>query len=301
MTSPLELLKPYIQKCHECYVKDDGDLLYLRTDESHALQRKQKQMKERKAEIVKNIVDGQVISEHSYLSRTLIDYLIVLQHVVKQREYMYLEEQLQHRRAIFEDGEMIDDYLVNHDGLYLPPEDEIRTFDSRSLRQRPNYHYDRLAVVKYAERWWNDYNPEYRKFEDDCTNYVSQCMRAGGAPKTGVPNRSKGWWYQNNNWSFSWTVAHSLRWYLSGDNSGLQAREVASPEQLMKGDVICYDFNGNGRWQHTTIVVAHDADGMPLVNAHTTNSRMRYWAYEDSTAWTPQIQYKFFNIIDRNS
>lgn len=65
------------------------------------------------------------------------------------------------------------------------------------------------------------------------------------------------------------------------------------------GDVICYDFEGDGRWNHTTIVVAKDADGMPLVNANTYNSRMRYWAYEDSTAYTPNMKYAFFHITDQ--
>ncbi len=114
---------------------------------------------------------------------------------------------------------------------------------------------------------------------------------------TGHPNRSKGWWYQSNNWSFSWSVAHSLRWYLSGAKTGLRGREMQSAKELEPGDVICYDFDGNGRWQHSTIVVTKDANGEPLVNAQTSNSRMRYWAYEDSTAWTPNIQYHFFHII----
>ncbi|WP_245183599.1 amidase domain-containing protein [Lentibacillus salicampi] len=54
----------------------------------------------------------------------------------------------------------------------------------------------------------------------DCTNYVSQCMRAGGAP-----DRGSGWWYQEDNWSYSWAVAHSMRWYLSGSTSGLKGEE----------------------------------------------------------------------------
>ncbi|EPR28081.1 putative cytosolic protein [Geobacillus sp. WSUCF1] len=83
-------------------------------------------------------------------------------------------------------------------------------------------------------------------------------------------------------------VAHRL----AGGGSG-------GAEQLMAGDVICYDFQGDGRFDHSTIVVAKDQNGMPLVNAHTTNSRMRYWSYEDSSAYTPNIRYKFFHIIDR--
>jgi len=73
---------------------------------------------------------------------------------------------------------------------------------------------------------------------------------------------------------------------------------VAHPAELKLGDVIFYDFQGNGRFDHSTIVTAKDADGMPLVNAHTTNSRMRYWSYEDSSAYTENIQYTFVTIVD---
>ena len=104
---------------------------------------------------------------------------------------------------------------------------------------------------------------------------------------------------RKNDWSYTWTVANAFRWYLGGSKTGIQAVEKKSPEQLSPGDVICYDFQGDGRFDHTTIVVAKDKQGMPLVNAHTSNSRMRYWSYEDSTAYTPNIQYKFFHIIDR--
>jgi hypothetical protein len=114
----------------------------------------------------------------------------------------------------------------------------------------------------------------------------------------GYPNRGTGWWLRNNNWSYSWAVANSLKIFLANSKSGLRAREVSSPNQLLLGDVICYDFEGDGRFNHNTIVTGKDANGMPLVNAHTYNSRMRYWAYEDSSAYTPKIKYKFYSIID---
>lgn len=175
---------------------------------------------------------------------------------------------------------------------------EEKQFETNEHKARIAYVYDRLKAVQYAERWWNDYNPVYRKFEVDCTNYVSQCLHAGGAPMWGQPNRSRGWWMSDTNWSYSWSVAHSLRWYLPTSKTSLRAREVEKPEQLLIGDVICYDFQGDGRYDHNTIVTAKDANGMPLVNAHTANSRMRYWSYEDSTAYTPNIRYKFFTIVD---
>lgn len=163
-----------------------------------------------------------------------------------------------------------------------------------------NRSYDREKAVAYAERWWNDYNPQFKKFDVDCTNYVSQCLLAGGAPMKYAYDRAQGWWYryQPVNWSYSWAVAHSLHWYLATSKSGLRAKEVATAEELMPGDVICYDFDGDGRWDHTTIVVDYDADGSPLVNAHTNNSRRRNWRYLDSAAWTTKTKYKFFQIID---
>lgn len=112
----------------------------------------------------------------------------------------------------------------------------------------------------------------------------------------GEPVREEGWWYTDGNWSFSWSVSHSLRWYLSGSKQGLTANEVESAKELMPGDIICYDFTGDGKWDHTTIVVAKDKEDMPLVNAHTDNSKNRYWTYEDSPAWTKQTKYTFFRI-----
>lgn len=156
--------------------------------------------------------------------------------------------------------------------------------------------YDRIKAVQYAERWWNSYSPNYPHFAVDCTNFVSQCLYAGGAPMNGAPIREKGWWCQANNWSFSWSVAHALYWYLKTSTMGLVAKEVEHVKALYVGDVICYDFEGDGTWNHNTIIVAKDDAGEPLVNAHTDNSWHRYWTYTDSAAWTPQTRYAFFHI-----
>lgn len=166
-----------------------------------------------------------------------------------------------------------------------------------SMPENRNYFYNRMEAVRYAELWWNNYNPMYRHFTDDCTNFISQCLFAGGIPMEISRNRSKGWWYTGGyeEWSYSWTIANSLKLYLQhGVHIRTERRE--NPEQLSIGDIICYDFDGDGHWQHNTIVVAKDINGMPLINAHTTNSRHRYWDYRDSTAYTPKIQYRFFHI-----
>lgn len=158
--------------------------------------------------------------------------------------------------------------------------------------------YDRLRAVAYANMYWEHPNPAYPYLHVDCTNFISQCLYAGRIPMISTGNRSTGWWFRgwHENWSYSWMVANSLRQLLSSGKAPMYAERRNSPEELELGDVICYDFDGNGHWQHNTIVTDKDANGMPLVNAHTTDSYHRYWEYTDSTAYTPNIKYNFFHI-----
>lgn len=161
------------------------------------------------------------------------------------------------------------------------------------------YYYNRQAAVDYANTWWDRHNPQFPAFQDDCTNFISQCLYAGGAPMRGMPNRSQGWWMIGlpERWSYSWSVAHSLRWYLETATKGLMATRVSSISELQLGDVIFYDFTGDGRIDHSTIVTRIE-EGIPYVNAHTMNSKNRHYAYENSSAYTAQMQYYFFHIHD---
>ncbi|MNV85876.1 putative amidase domain protein [compost metagenome] len=85
---------------------------------------------------------------------------------------------------------------------------------------------------------------------------------------------------------------------MGASGRSFDAVPVERPEQLMLGDVISYDWDGDGTFQHSTIVTAFGAGGMPLVNAHTVNARHRYWDYQDSYAWTDRTVYRFYHIAD---
>jgi len=257
--------------------------------------RKKQLMKKRGAEIIKAEARGKIngIREESELKR--VDYDLELSLLIKQKNRYYLEQEVENRVATFYQNVFVSDEEQE------PAEEEADyrlAGEFAEEAERLRFIYDRLRAVQYAERWWNDYNPRFEKFAVDCTNFISQCLYAGGAPMRGYPDRSKGWWMQNKNWSYSWSTSHSLRQYLLSSKVGLRGKRVAHPAELKLGDVIFYDFQGNGRFDHSTIVTAKDADGMPLVNAHTTNSRMRYWSYEDSSAYTENIQYTFVTIVD---
>lgn len=291
-----------IRQLHDLIEERNNRLVQLaemRTDHIETIEERKVIMhSKRGAEIVRSLVEGDIIRSLQIGTLLLVDYVQHVEQLIRMKNSVYMEEQFDYRRAVFENGELVNDKAVT------PFWKKKRCIDHRLKKQEndvPNderFVYNRRDAVRYAERWWNGYNPSYNKFNDNCTNFISQCLRAGGAPMIGHPNRTKGWWYQSGNWSFSWSVAHAFRWHLSGAKTGLRGQEKQHAQELEPGDVICYDFTGDGRWQHTTIIVAKDPNGEPLVNAQSTNSRMRYWTYEDSTAWTPKIQYKFFHIVD---
>ncbi|WP_079507716.1 amidase domain-containing protein [Mesobacillus jeotgali] len=267
--------------------------------ECPGIELKKQSFANRSAEIVKAKADGRIKNKFEDAENASVLYDVNFQYLIKQKGLFYMEEEVEKRRAEFYKGVLVKDEKLSEIEPAETIEESMPVFSHEDVAQdRKGFRYDRLKAVQYAERWWNDYNPSFKKFEVDCTNYISQCLHAGGAPMRGYPNRSNGWWMQSNNWSFSWSVANAMRWHIPGSKLGLRGREVTIPEKLKLGDVICYDFEGDGRFDHTTIVTGHDADGMPLVNAHTYNCRMRYWAYKDSTAYTPNIKYKFFTITD---
>ncbi|MFZ3577370.1 amidase domain-containing protein [Virgibacillus sp. DJP39] len=270
------------------------DFFHQENHEDNWWSRKKELCKKRSVSIARIRGEGHLYQELRYGKTHQINYVLHLRMLMKQGDKFYLEEQITPYQF-----QLIKGSIVNHKKSQMYSVLETGSVKPNSLGRdldKKRFSYDRLEAVKYANRWWNSYNPAYHKFDVDCTNYVSQSLFAGDAPMTGKPNRNKGWWYGDLTWSFSWSVAHSLRWYLSGSNTGLTAKEVEAATDLIPGDVICYDFEGDNKWDHSTIVVAKDNNEEPLVNAHTTNSKNRYWSYEDSTAWTEKIAYKFFRI-----
>ncbi|MCM3114473.1 amidase domain-containing protein [Neobacillus sp. MER 74] len=290
----LHLIQELFEKRANQFVSDKGTtpkVFFPKAD------MKQSTFAKRSAEIVKVKTSGKIIEIDKEDEFQTVKYQAHYQYLIKQKELLYMEEEVEERLAKFYKNALVMDEEISPYGAQetyqFPTELDVKDQD-----ERLSYQYNRLKAVQYAERWWNSYNPAYKKFENDCTNFISQCLHSGGAPMRGYPNRAAGWWLQKSNYSYSWAVAHSLKGYFANSKIGLRAREVNSPDQLLLGDIICYDFEGDGRFNHNTIVTGKDANGMPLVNAHTYNSRMRYWAYEDSSAYTPNIKYRFFSIID---
>jgi hypothetical protein len=145
--------------------------------------------------------------------------------------------------------------------------------------------YDYSAMVQYAANWYNRYNPTFPQYNDDCTNFVSQCLHAGGwqlAYSAGIFNygNDHNWFYAGLATGFhdvltrnthSWGGAQNLRnfAYLSG-----RAYDLSSASYLGPGDILGYDFGRDGgdrrvgTLDHMQLACANHG-GNPLMAQHS--------------------------------
>ena len=126
--------------------------------------------------------------------------------------------------------------------------------------------------MNYAIKWCYFRNSQYYSYGQDCTNFVSQCLFAGGIPMTFNVNYDV--WhsmrYKNGkSWSdYSWKVSAS--WRLCNDNfkyfkKSKYAKQVITiydnkesvkfaSNKLQIGDPIYFDDNNDGIPNHAAII-----------------------------------------------
>jgi hypothetical protein len=156
--------------------------------------------------------------------------------------------------------------------------------------------YNPTAAKTYADTWWHSRNSSYKNFDpNDCTNFVSQALHAGG----GYPFQGTGgsttnynnWFIQNIlgiwNWSHTWSVAPDLLNFLYYDYPGGYARGYFAPYQGSSsggvvGDVVFYDWGDDQGVSHDSIQVAYGTDPNSgwvgdLVDAHDSDRYHAIW------------------------
>ena len=148
--------------------------------------------------------------------------------------------------------------------------------------------YDRRGAVSYALKWAYSRNPRFYDFEDiggDCTNFVSQCLYAGGG---GMNFSSENGWYyiDTNNRSPSWTGVEFLRTFLlTNEGTGVYG-EQSELSGLLPGDVIQLR-NSAGRLYHTMIVSFIFYPAVPeniFICSHSYDARNRRLSTYDYAA-----------------
>lgn len=97
-------------------------------------------------------------------------------------------------------------------------------------------YYDRSAAVAYASQYacWQDSDqkldtPGYIYFETgNCTNFVSQCLVAGGLVQIpGSRTSDSSWYYLNRLSSYTWAGAENFSRHLGRNNYGVGNQRVA--------------------------------------------------------------------------
>jgi hypothetical protein len=187
--------------------------------------------------------------------------------------------------------------------------------------QSPCGVYDGRAAARYARYWVHRRNRAYPSYGNDCTNFISQAMKAGGmkfirtggfdSPTPATPDyvdhyrRGAGsWWVAripNGAFGFFWVPSKS--WSLADVSRQRMldykvARVVAGGERPRPGDVVYYKLEGlSAPWSHASMITRVTRNGIYYAQ-HTrdhegnfANQRKRLNSEKGplGTAWTYQI------------
>ena len=151
----------------------------------------------------------------------------------------------------------------------------------------PQSNFDRHAAVTYARQHALSSNPQYYRFRNDCTNFVSQCMYAGGWQMIGFGlglgrTNPDNWYYSCISSfgkaiaSYSWGAAYNFNVFILRAN---RVQGIPYYQDLFPGDIIFADWdttNGphvpDGRVDHVMIVTGKDTHGNIYVSYHTNDN-----------------------------
>lgn len=224
----------------------------------------------------------------------------------KTEEYEY-EHQVIFRLT---DGhwKVVDDQVTNLPGPALP------IFPSKGIQRNSTLPYSdfqgaspqdeakstafsRASVASYALQYWSSYNSSYRSFSPtDCTNFVSQAMRAGGwTDVSGWYQSASHWWYNSLNQTWSWVNAD-----LWGDFTYNRPRGVIASyiSDLRVGDVLEADWNADGTVDHAMIVTSKTSSDI-FLTYHSNNQKDKPFstilADNPGTVWYGYLLSSSFN------
>jgi len=141
------------------------------------------------------------------------------------------------------------------------------------------FAYDWTGAVAYAEQWWDGRNPEYNDYgQNDCANFVSQCLIAGGLDlSSGVTDPC--------GCIISCTKLNQYLVSLGAQPvTWLRGHEPPEPENFLPGDVAIFgytDENGSlHAYAHAVIAVTGDQTHYTTSNAHSSPNNTYHLSIE---------------------
>lgn len=142
--------------------------------------------------------------------------------------------------------------------------------------------YDRYRATNYARNYVSPRNPAYQTFPNDCTNFVSQCLSAGGWTQMRINpldnDRLDQWGYNPtfpSHPSITWDKADALLAFTLYSGRG---KAVGTFGTLQPGDLIFADWEQgdahlDGTMDHAMVIVA--INGNDLTYAQHSDDKFR--------------------------
>ena len=182
------------------------------------------------------------------------------------------------------------------------PESTRREALSHGARRALDYaaHYCGAAPGCGNQMRYNSAFEDYNWNGGDCSNFISQVLRAGGFPETSAWNWDRHSKEGSPNWVNATRLAqfltHSGRAHLIAHGTFAQLATPTLPQnrsaihQLQLGDLIGY-YERN-RTVHFAIVAGFDPDGYPLVISHSADRFREPW----DLGWDHTTIFYFYRV-----
>lgn len=149
--------------------------------------------------------------------------------------------------------------LIYNIDVYKQEFDEMENSD---IDTRAISGYNRTKAVDYAKKWYSGFNSAWNNYgDDDCTNFVSQCVFTGGLPGSAT-------WY---NGSYAWINVRGFFFYMY--DYGYASSNLSSTGAQV-GDVIQLYNSGKATWSHSVIITGNNSSGF-LYTSHS-QPRLNY-------------------------
>ncbi len=150
--------------------------------------------------------------------------------------------------------------------------------------------YDRNKAIAYAHKWAYGRNPAYANFDDmggDCTNFLSQCLHAGGLPMVYRP--TTGWFFNSlSSRAPAWTGVQPFYSFMTGRQKDRPYAVESTLEEVLPGDILQLSFNGGAQFQHGFFIVEIGSPRSPetiLGATHTEDSDYRPLSHWFGVVW----------------
>lgn len=150
--------------------------------------------------------------------------------------------------------------------------------NAESANYTNSTEYSRTNAIEYAEKFFSKRNNQYYGYGQDCANFVSQCIHAGGIPINGswYSYKMDDCFFYCGNVFITWSRAPEQCDYFKNSkyySKDLSIKNISDIKDAIKegvkaGDLIYFDNDKDGTVDHAAMISKVDS-GMIYYTAHT--------------------------------